>query len=62
MSLRYLENFKNCAIVNAENGGRIVKININELILRSGVSPPAAFKALDGDPVISEKTKRKVES
>ncbi len=34
------------AIINAENGGRIVKININELILRSGVSPPAAFKHL----------------
>ena len=38
----------------------MVKITINELARRSGVSPSTVSRALNDDPVISEETKRKV--
>jgi len=47
-------------VVDVENGGRIVKITINELARRSGVSPSTVSRALNDDPVINEETKRKV--
>jgi len=47
-------------VVDAKNGGRIVKITINELARRSGVSPSTVSRALNDDPIICEETKRKV--
>jgi len=47
-------------VVDVENGGRIVKITINELARRSGVSPSTVSRALNDDPIICEETKRKV--
>ncbi|MDI3542398.1 MAG: LacI family transcriptional regulator, partial [Candidatus Atribacteria bacterium] len=46
--------------MDVENGGRLVKITINELARRSGVSPSTVSRALNDDPIISEETKRKV--
>ena len=47
-------------MVDVENGGRIVKITINELAQLSGVSPSTVSRALNDDPVINVETKRKV--
>ena len=57
---QHLANFKNCAMVSVENGGKMVKVTIKELARISGVSPSTVSRALNDDPAISEETKRKV--
>lgn len=47
-------------MLSVQDGGGVVKITINELARKSGVSPSTVSRALNDDPIISEETKRKV--